>query len=222
LEIGLKQIEKLIRSKHEVFAAGKNSLQAYCARSIQSYLHIVVHDGRKRIDASERAAESQGFATKWGGRLVRQWAQIWIKPHRLPMSCKGQHMKAFTLLSDPVICTELCAFVRSHKWAICPEKLAEFSKTNLVPAAVKDYLRQAVEREMPRGLKKYMEVELFPRIHLKVGKGISLRTARRWLHREGFRYIEHKKLLYYNGHERPDVVQYRQDVFLPAMEKYCS
>jgi hypothetical protein len=118
LEIGLKQIEKLIRSKHEVFAAGKNSLQAYRARSIQSYLHMVVHNGRKRIDVPERAAESQGFATTWGGHLVWQWAQIWIKSHRLLMSCRGQHMKAFTLLSDPVICAELRAFVRSHKWAI--------------------------------------------------------------------------------------------------------
>ncbi|KAJ7689723.1 hypothetical protein B0H17DRAFT_937013, partial [Mycena rosella] len=44
-----------------------------------------------------------------------------------------------------------------------------------------------VQEEMPRGLKKYMEVELFPRIQLKAGrKGISLTTARRWLHKEGW------------------------------------
>jgi hypothetical protein len=30
---------------------------------------------------------------------------------------------------------------------------------------------------MPQGLKKYLEVELFPWIHLKVRKGISLSTA---------------------------------------------
>jgi hypothetical protein len=81
-------------------------------------------------------------------------------------------------------------------------------------------LQHVVDKEIPQGLKKYMEVELFPHIHLKPGRGISLRTARQWLRREGFRFVEHKKALYYDGHERPDVVHYRQNVFLPAMEKY--
>ncbi|KAJ7927063.1 hypothetical protein B0H13DRAFT_1544875, partial [Mycena leptocephala] len=65
-------------------------------------------------------------------------------------------------------------------------------------------------------LKKYIELELFPRIAFKVDRGVSLRTARRLLRREGFVYTEHKKGLYYNGHERPDV-DHRQNRFLPAM-----
>jgi hypothetical protein len=101
-----------------------------------------------------------------------------------------------------------------------PQKLAEFSKNQLIPGEAEKYLCRIVEKEMPRGLKQYMEVELFPRIQLKVGKGISISTARRWLHREGFQYMEHKKALYFDGHDRPDVVSYRQKEFLPAMEKY--
>jgi hypothetical protein len=34
--------------------------------------------------------------------------------------------------------------------------------------------------------------------------------------------MQYKKALYFDGHERPDVVHYRQNVFLPAMEKYRS
>lgn len=67
-----------------------------------------------------------------------------------------------------------------------PAKLAEFSQKQLVGTAVDKYLRHIIHDEMPRGLKKYMEVQLFPRIHLKVGRGISLSMARRWLHLEGF------------------------------------
>jgi hypothetical protein len=63
-----------------------------------------------------------------------------------------------------------------------PEKLAEFSKENMVNTASEKYLRHVVNNEMPQGLKKYLEVELFPQIHLKVGKGISLHMARHWLH----------------------------------------
>jgi hypothetical protein len=89
-----------------------------------------------------------------------------------------------------------------------PQKLAEFSKNQLIPGEAEKYLCRIVEKEMPRGLKQYVEVELFPHIQLKVGKGISISTAQRWLHREGFQYMEHKKALYFDGHDRPDVVNY--------------
>jgi hypothetical protein len=32
--------------------------------------------------------------------------------------------------------------------------------------------------------------------------------------------MSHKKGLYFDGHDRPDVVEYRQNVFLPAMKEY--
>ena len=50
--------------------------------------------------------------------------------------------------------------------------------------------------------------------------GISLATARHWLHSEGFKYTTHKKGLYFDGHDWPDVVEYQQNVFLPAMKMF--
>ncbi|KAJ2927777.1 hypothetical protein H1R20_g9323, partial [Candolleomyces eurysporus] len=99
-----------------------------------------------------------------------------------------------------------------------PKKLSEFTKGKLLPNEAKKYLHQVVSVEMPQGLKKYLEVELFPRVHMTVAKGVSLRTARRWLKKEGFKYMSHKKGLYYDGHEREDVDD-RQACFLPAMEE---
>lgn len=226
VEVKLKEaliaIEKLIASKKKtVFEAGRNSLQAYQARAIQSHLHMVLRNGRKHIEASERAAESQGFAAKWGGRLVRQWVRKWVAKRELPVSSRGAHGKVYSLLDDPAVRAELRSYLRSNKWSIDPAKLAEFVKAKSIPTAAEKYIRQVVDEEMPRGLKKYMEMELFPRVqYRKVGKGITLETARQFLHKEGFRFTEHKKALYYDGHERPDVVEYRQDVFLPAMEEY--
>jgi hypothetical protein len=49
------------------------------------------------------------------------------------------------------------------------------------------------------------------------GTGLSLRTARRWLYKLGWRRTELKKGVYMDGHERPDVVEYRNKVFLPLM-----
>lgn len=133
---------------------------------------------------------------------------------------KGQHAKVFMLLSDPIVAAEFQAYVRLNKWAMDPEKLTAFSENKLVPTVADKYLCNITRNEMPHGLKKYMEYELFPRIHLKVGQGVSLATARRWLHREGFRYISHKKGLYFDGHDREDVIAYCQNIFIPTFKSY--
>lgn len=180
----------------------------------------MIQYGRSTQEAAVCAAESQGFAPKWGARQVRSWTKVWVEKRELPQSMRGSHAKVQSLLADPAIAAELRVYLRSNKWSMNPGKLVEFSKQTLVSSAANQYLRQVVRDEMPRGLKRYMEYELFPRIHLKAGKGISLRTARRWMHKEGFRYISYAKGLYYDGHNRPDVVEYRQKHFLPTMQKH--
>ena len=215
----LKDIDKLIQSKKTKFISGPQGLQARRALVIRSHLQLVVKNKRFSIDASLRAAESHGFAAKWGGRNLRSWTRNWTRNCVLPLSLRGQHAKVYTLLSDPVIAAELRAYVRSNKWAMNPDKLRQFSKNELLPDTANKYLRHLVREEMPLGLKKYMEVELFPRVYLRVGRGISLSTARRWLRLEGFRFISHKKGLYFDGHDRPDVLSYRQNEFLPTMKR---
>ena len=145
---------------------------------------------------------------------------MWISHRKLPVSLTSCHAKAYSLLDDPGIATELHAYVHSNKWAVDAQKLADFSKEKLIPVEAEKYLHGAVQDGMPQGLRRYMNLELFLHIHLKVGKGISLATARRWLHREGFRYTSYKKGLYFDGHDQPDVIQYRQEVFLPTMKEY--
>ncbi|KAF7326915.1 hypothetical protein MVEN_02585400 [Mycena venus] len=98
-----------------------------------------------------------------------------------------------------------------------PMKLADFTAERLISEATKKYALDAVHNEMPQGLKKYMETELFSCLQLKAGKGISLSTAHRWLHNEGFQYIGHKKDVHFDGHDCPDVVTYQQKEFLLQM-----
>ena len=214
----LLEIEKLLNAKQSSFEGRHNGLLARRARAIHGYLHMVVRNNRKLIDASERAAETQGFAARWGGRQVRAWAASWISQRKLPVSQRGTHIKIFTLLEDPEISAELRSYVRSNKWAIDPAKLIDFTTQKMVPTVAKEYGTDLMKNDIPKGLKQYLELKLFPRIHMKVVRGISLRTAWRWLHREGFRFTEHQKALYFDGHERPDVVEYRQGVFIPQMK----
>ncbi len=98
--------------------------------------------------------------------------------------------------------------------------LQDFTEKKMVPDEAKKYLENVVNKEMPRGLKQYMEVSSFPAFIWSLAEAFHC-----VLHNDGFilkasRYIEHKKSLYYDGHERPDVVKYRQEEFLPAMERY--
>ncbi|EDR05911.1 uncharacterized protein LACBIDRAFT_329414 [Laccaria bicolor S238N-H82] len=179
LKQALSAIEKLIVSwKKKVFDTGRNSLQEYRARVIQSHLHMVLHNGRKHIEVSERAAESQGFAANWGGRLVRRWVRKWVAKRELPESSCGAHGKVYSLLDDLAVRAKLRSYLRSNKWSVDPAKLTEFVKAKLIPTAAEKYICQVVDEEMPRGLKKYMEMELFPHVqYRKVGKGITLETA---------------------------------------------
>jgi hypothetical protein len=47
-------------------------------------------------------------------------------------------------------------------------------------------------------------------------KDISLATAKRWMKKLGYRWVKKHRGLYFDGHERDDVVNYRQQHFLPA------
>ncbi|KZT32519.1 hypothetical protein SISSUDRAFT_1072510 [Sistotremastrum suecicum HHB10207 ss-3] len=51
-------------------------------------------------------------------------------------------------------------------------------------------------------------------------KAISPRTALRWLAAMKYQYGKEKKGMYLDGHEREDVVKYRQDVFIPLWSGY--
>jgi len=53
--------------------------------------------------------------------------------------------------------------------------------------------------------------------HMPRGSGVSLCMARQWLCKLGWRRTEIKKGVYMDGHERPDVMEYCSNVFLPLM-----
>jgi len=53
--------------------------------------------------------------------------------------------------------------------------------------------------------------------HLKRKKTISLETAQQWLKKMGYQWTYNPKGQYADGHERADVVDYRNNHFLPAM-----
>jgi len=62
-------------------------------------------------------------------------------------------------------------------------------------------------------------MEILPRLMVSFATPISCTTTYDWLLRLGFYKSEVKKGVYVDGHEREDVIAYRQEVFLPIMAK---
>jgi len=57
---------------------------------------------------------------------------------------------------------------------------------------------------------------------LKLKKPISLMTAQRWMEHIGYRWLKTPSGQFVDGHERCDVVEYRQLVFLPVWSELLS
>ncbi|KAJ3911371.1 hypothetical protein F5877DRAFT_93793 [Lentinula edodes] len=162
----LVAMEKLLKSRKTEFEAGPDSLQAQRARAIHGVLVVVV--GRKKnslLIASQMSAETNGFSPNHGSRLLHGWTREWIRSRDLPTSSRGSHAKVFLMLSDPALRTEIRSYLRSNKWLTNPDKLRLFINREMLPTAAKDYAKHITGTEMPEGLKKYLELELFLLAH---------------------------------------------------------
>ena len=62
----------------------------------------------------------------------------------------------------------------------------------------------------PLSLQCHINNTIIPKIGLDLGQSkISVECARHWLKKLGYELVEAKKVVYLDGHERPDVVEYR-------------
>ena len=75
-------------------------------------------------------------------------------------------------------------------------------------------LQQEIGTVTPENFRVAINTEILPRLMAALTKGISRAGSYRWLIRLGFYKSEVKKGVYVDGHEREDVVTYRQEVFL--------
>ncbi|EDR04366.1 uncharacterized protein LACBIDRAFT_330618 [Laccaria bicolor S238N-H82] len=94
-------------------------------------------------------------------------------------------------------------------------------KDELVKKRILDFLQSLPTGKVtPKKLQVAVNTVILPALDITPKKPIGTRTARRWLIKLGWRYTQVKKGVYMDGHERDDVVKYRQDVFLPLMAKF--
>jgi hypothetical protein len=87
-----------------------------------------------------------------------------------------------------------------------------------IQAAARAYLSSlAVGEVTPKRFQHALNTRILPTLGYPPTKKLSERTARRWLIKLGWRRTTLKKGVYMDGHERPDVIDYRVNTFLPLM-----
>src|SRR5581483_3137510 len=69
----------------------------------------------------------------------------------------------------------------------------------------------------PSQFKQYIDDVILPGCLGETRKSINLRTAKRWLNILGCQFEEYRKGMYFDGHEREDVITYRRK-FLKEMK----
>ena len=168
----MKSIDSLIVSQKMKWHGGEHGLEVKCAWVIWSYLQMV-HKGTKGINMSKIAAQSFNFVKVHGGHAIQQWPNEWIKNEDLPASQHGCHVKVSNPLDNPEIAMEIQSYLHLNKWATNPWKFQEFVNKTMLPTEADKYVKE-IDKEMPKGMKCYLKLKLFPHIYLKIGKGISL------------------------------------------------
>ncbi|CAG8795347.1 16914_t:CDS:2 [Gigaspora margarita] len=71
----------------------------------------------------------------------------------------------------------------------------------------------------PQLVKEYFEKHILPELHIDRAQTIFLATSRHWIIKIRFNYKRYKKGVYFDSHEREDVIVYRRE-FLQKIEEY--
>ncbi|PKC53250.1 hypothetical protein RhiirA1_479693, partial [Rhizophagus irregularis] len=124
-------------------------------------------------------------------KQIRIWAKCWIEYGTLPKSLQGCHQKIKSIIDDEDVIERSLLFVRKKEGKITP----------------KEY-------------QTYVKEVLFSRLGMEESKKlISIKTSCIWLKKLGLIPQSRKKGIYFDGHEREDVVEYRKE-FLDKMLSY--
>ena len=139
-------------------------------------------EGMARFHAGERAALCLPKVMQCSGRSVESWAKYYIEHGKVPDSMRGKHQKTASLLHDEDFQEKCASWLR-----VC------------LPS-----------RRTPHLFMKHLNDNVVPFVTGAIKIKVSENTARRWMLAIGYKYGMWKQDIYFDGHEREDVVAYRK------------
>jgi hypothetical protein len=142
--------------------------------------------GKKKQAAEEVAkiiwGKSPGHGLEYKRRCIQTWANSALRLGQVPTHNQGKHIKRITLLMD-----------------------------NDISAKAQQYLRTLPPKERsPLQLKKCLQDVILPSTIGFPGT-ISSRTCLAYMHKWGYQFRRQGQNIYFDGHEREDVLIYRKN-----------
>ena len=154
------------------------------------YTHLQEHSGEcSRIKGPSR--DHAAGLVGVSSRTIGQWALDFETTTYIQESKRGRHSKTKTPINDELFCYEFKAHVK--------ENTRKRGEANLTAAELVKWVNA--------------------RLNLEGQDCYSERTVVNWLHATGFKVTESRKGIYFDGHERPDVVEDRAR-FIKEYEEY--
>ena len=157
-------------------------------------LFLFFHFQRLLSFTQEKAAEYAQIMTGRSERTVRQWARDFLEHGEIPENKQGKYQRTGVLWSSEELNDKATKFVRENAAVRGRPKMTAIS------------------------FSEWVNEDLLPNSNLEPGfpRKVSSETARKWLYELGFDLLKPSKGMFFDGHEREDVVAYRQ-VFLRRM-----
>jgi hypothetical protein len=160
--------------------------------AIENYLITFKRTGQKLSSSIQTASTHfRKRNPESYGRRIRYWAEYYLSHQKLPSHRQGCHVKTPSLIHEEDVMRACRQWLRTQR----PDSVCAASFTNWIKA------------------------ELHKKLNLTNAIQVSERTSVRWLHELGMSYSDYKPGAYCDGHEREDVVQYR-NLFLERMQVY--
>ena len=150
------------------------------------------------VDAASHAADCTGFSTE----RVRKWAFAFV--NTTPMNPADN-------LTDECLTDQLSSNRGHHDY----HAVSLLNDEDFQMAARSFVRKQACRKGQPN----LTSNDFSAWVQSEYSMAIHDSTARRWLEKLGFARVHHQKGVYFDGHDRDDVVVYRNN-FLTTMAEY--
>lgn len=168
-------------------------------RAVLHFLYAQCGDlDARRKPTALSVAQSFNRGKAFAEQLVT-WERSWVSTRVIPAGRSGIHAKVSSLLNDEDVKLFVMEFIASKKEEITSELLGRAVTEYVGSKSAGKKLQMAVA-----GIQCDKQTEKMPR------EGIRARTARLWLNQMGLTFREGRKDVYVDGHERDDVVAYRE------------
>ena len=161
---------------------------------------------------------ANGFARgSTTAKRIRHWGKSWVDDRKIIVGLQGKNKRVFTWLDDEGVCLAVRRHIAEVGDKLTSLNLAKAVNSYLLKDGILD--DGSLEMALSDAISESESAATTLELSKSKKRRIRARTARNWLRKLGFNWKDIHKGVYIDGHEREDVVRYRNEVFIPCFDR---